>query len=110
MVIKMCHALLADIGEKPNRMIIVGTDNGSVIFFRYEGEPDVYQYDTNNSFKEENFSVVHKGGASCLLATHAITDYRHRRMRVLESNFPDYMNGHVGCGAVQQLNTMQGCG
>lgn len=99
---------VTDIGVKKDRIIIVGTDNGSVIFFRYEGESDIYQYDTNTCFKEENLKVVHKG-SNCLLATHAIADYRNGRMRVLESNFPDYMNGHVGCGAVQQINYMQGC-
>lgn len=100
---------ITDIGVKKDRMIIVGTDNGSSIFFRYEGDSDVYQYDTNKCFKEESFKAVHRG-PSCLLATHAFPDYRHGRMRVLESNFPDFMNGHVGCGAVQQINTMEGCG
>lgn len=89
-------------------MIITGTDNGSVIFFRYEGESDVYQYDTNSCFKEENFKLVHKG-TSCLLATHSIADYKNSRMRILESNFPDYMNDQVGCGAIQQVNIMKGC-
>lgn len=93
---------------KNNRIIVTGTDNGSMIFFRYEGESDVYQYDTNTCFKEANFKMVHKG-ASCLLATHALADYKNGRMRVLESNFPDFMSGHVGCGAIQQINPMQGC-
>lgn len=93
---------------KNGRMILIGTDNGSTIFFRYEGESDVYQYDTNSCFKKDNLVVAHKGGC-CLLATHAIADYRNGRMRVLESNFPDYMNDEVSCGAVQQISSMDCC-
>lgn len=101
--------MFAEIGEKKNKIIIIGTDNGSSLFFRNEGESDVYQYDTNTCFKDTNCKLVHKGSTGCLLATHAVADYRNSRMKVLESNFPDYMNGHVGCGAVQQINTMYGC-
>lgn len=100
--------LLSDVGVKSKPMILIGTDNGSKIFFRYEGNSDVQQFDTNFPFREENFVNVHKG-SDYLLATHALADYRTGRMRVLESNFPDYMNGHVGCGAVQQINLMHGC-
>ena len=83
-----------------------GTDNGSAIFFRYEGQSEVYRWDTNVCFKPENFLVVFTS-ATCQLATHALADYKRGRMRVLESNFPDYIQGTVGCGAVQTLSIMQ---
>lgn len=88
--------------------MIIGTDNGSSIFFRNEGYSEVYKWDTNTCFKQENFSVVYRS-QTCQLATHAMADYKRSRMRVLESNFPDFMQNTVGCGAVQQISIMQGC-
>lgn len=97
-----------DAGIKPHKLVIIGTDNGSAIFFRYEGQSEVYRWDANTCFKTENFRVVYRS-QSCHLATHALADYKRGRMRVLESNFPDYMKNTVGCGAEQQLSIMQGC-
>lgn len=88
--------------------MIIGTDNGSAIFFRYEGQAEVLRWDTNTCFKKENFKPVYRSD-NCQLATHALADYKRQRMQVLESNFPDYMGNTVGCGAVQQLTPMQGC-
>lgn len=99
---------ITDVGVKPNKLVIIGTDNGSAIFFRYEGQSEVYRWDSNTCFKAENFRVVYRS-QTCQLATHALADYKRGRMRVLESNFPDYMKNTVGCGADQQLSIMQGC-
>ncbi|XP_068084366.1 protein yellow [Anabrus simplex] len=103
-----CAGKILDIGLKHDRMVILGTDNGSAIFFRLEGRPEVYRWDTNKGMKVENFDVVHSG-SECFLATHALADYKHGRMRILESNFPDYIQNKVGCGAVQYLIVMQTC-
>lgn len=97
-----------DVGVKPNKQVIIGTDNGSAIFFRNEGESEVYRWDTNTCYQQSNFRAVYRCH-SCQLATHAVADYKRGRMRVLESNFPDFMHNTVGCGAVQQLTIMQGC-
>ena len=101
-------SLLVDLGKKPSRMVIIGTDNGSAIFFRNEGDADVFRWDTNTPFIEANFKPVYRS-ATCQLATHAVTDYKRNTMRVLQSNFPDFMQNRVGCGAIQQLTMMQGC-
>ncbi|KAK7870492.1 hypothetical protein R5R35_002898 [Gryllus longicercus] len=98
-----------DIGPKPAKLVILGTDNGAAIFFRYEGQNEVYRWDTNVCFKAENFAPVYRG-QNCFLATHALADYKRGRMRVLESNFPDYVAGTVGCGAVQKLPVIQSSG
>lgn len=89
-------------------MVIIGTDNGSAIFFRNEGDAEVYRWDTSSAFTETNFKPVYRSD-TCQLATHAVPDYKRNTMRVLQSNFPDYMQNRVGCGAVQQLSVMQGC-
>lgn len=99
---------IMDVGLKPARIVIIGTDNGSAIFFRHEGESEVYRWDTVTPFLEANFKAVYRC-PTCQLATHAIPDYKRNTMRVLQSNFPDYMQNTMGCGATQQLSVMQGC-
>lgn len=102
------HGRVQDVGIKPSKQVIIGTDNGSAIFFRNEGQTEVYRWDTNTCFQKSNFKLVYKC-PDCQLATHALVDNRRNRMRVLESNFPDFIANTVGCGAVQQLTVMQGC-
>lgn len=82
--------------------------NSKTKFFSISGHAEVYRWDTNTPFDQSNFRAVYRSD-SCQLATHAVADYKHSRMRVLESNFPDYIQGKVGCGAVQQLTVMEGC-
>ncbi|XP_022917184.1 major royal jelly protein 3 [Onthophagus taurus] len=94
---------VTDLGPKPHKLVIVGTDLGSAIFFRYEGRPEIYRWDVNTTFSTENFVVVYKS-QSCMLATSAFADIKRQRIRVLESNFPDFIQNTVGCGAVQQVN------
>lgn len=97
-----------EVGNKPSKQVIIGTDNGAALFFRYEGQSEVYRWNTNTKFNESNFKVVYRC-QTCQLATHALADYNNSRMRVLESNFPDFLQNTVGCGAIQQLSVMQGC-
>ena len=94
-----------DLGQKAKKMIFLGTDNGSALFFRYEGEPDIYRWDATAQFNPQYFQLVYTSN-ECFLATHVVADYKRGRMRVLESNFPDYMQDTVGCGANQALNLM----
>ncbi|CAO1387602.1 unnamed protein product [Diamesa tonsa] len=97
-----------EVGVKPEKLVIIGTDNGCAIFFRFEGHSEVYRWDTNQPFQVSNFKPVYRSD-SCQLSTHAIADYKNSRMRVLESNFPDYILNKVGCGANQQISIMSGC-
>lgn len=103
-----CHGRVHDVGVKPSKLVILGTDGGCAIFFRYEGQSEIYRWDSNTSFKSAHFTPVYRS-ATCFLATHAVADIKRSKMRVLESNFPDYIQGQVGCGAYQQINVMEGC-
>ncbi|XP_012284415.1 protein yellow [Orussus abietinus] len=94
-----------DLGPKPKKMVLLGTDNGSALFFRYEGQSDVYRWDATTCYSPANFQPVWKGN-DCSLPTAVIPDYKRGRMRVLESNFPDFIQGTVGCGANQALSLM----
>ncbi|KAF5288321.1 hypothetical protein FQR65_LT12055 [Abscondita terminalis] len=96
---------IVDLGLKPSKLVLLGTDSGSAIFFRYEGKPEIYRWDTNTCFKSENFLVVYKS-ESCFLVTQVMPDVKHQKMRVLESNFVDFVQNTVGCGATQQINVI----
>jgi hypothetical protein len=86
---------VVDVGEKNGNLVVLGTDNGSAMFFRVRGASDIYMWNTETSFKSDNFLLVQKGN-ECRLATHVVPGYR-RLMWVLESNFQDYIQNSVGC-------------
>ncbi|XP_076169818.1 L-dopachrome tautomerase yellow-g2 isoform X2 [Ptiloglossa arizonensis] len=96
------HGRVHDLGPKTRKIVLLGTDNGSALFFRYEGEQDVYRWDSVTPFNSKNFQLVYTS-LDCSFPTHVLADYKRGRMRVLESNFPDYMQGTVGCGANHAL-------
>lgn len=98
---------IVDLGPKPNKLVVLGTDLGSALLLRIEGLPEIYRWDSNTCFKPENFLVVYKS-APCYLSTQVMPDVRRQRLRVLESNFPDFIQNTVGCGAVQQINLLAG--
>jgi hypothetical protein len=87
---------VVDVGEKNGNLVVLGTDNGSAMFFRVRGASDIYMWNTETSFKSDNFLLVQRGN-ECRLATHVVPGYR-RLMWVLESNFHDYIQNSVGCG------------
>ncbi|KAJ8678889.1 hypothetical protein QAD02_014676 [Eretmocerus hayati] len=94
---------ITDLGIKKNKLVFLGTGNGSALYFRNEGESDVYRWDLSNGFDDpSDFEKVYKG-RRCELATHVVPDYKRGRMRVLESSYPDYFHGTVGCGATHTL-------
>lgn len=88
---------IVDVGPKPNGQLIVllGTDNGSSLFFRYKGKSDIFLWNTETCFKASNVLLVQKGG-DCRLSTHVFPGHK-KYMWTLESNFHDYINDNVGC-------------
>ncbi|XP_023021017.1 L-dopachrome tautomerase yellow-g2 [Leptinotarsa decemlineata] len=94
---------IQDLGKKENKIVVLGTDLGNALFFRFEGEREVYRWEVGPCFT--GYKVVYKSPES-YLATHAIPDVSRRRIRVLESNFPDYIQNTVGCGANQRVSLM----
>lgn len=94
---------LQDLGQKSGKMVLLGTDLGSALFFRFEGKPEIYRWQVAPCLK--NYEVVYRSPEN-YLATHAFADVSRRRTRVLESNFPDYIQNTVGCGACQRVALM----
>lgn len=86
---------VVDVAKKPAAMILLGTDNGAGIFLRFKGDGDIYMWNSESCFKEDNFSLV-QGGGDCRLSTQVAAGYR-RFMWSIESNFQDYMSNQAGC-------------
>ncbi|XP_018567482.1 uncharacterized protein LOC108908058 [Anoplophora glabripennis] len=97
---------IQDLGAKKGKVVILGTDLGSGLFFRFEGKPEVYRWEVGRSFKD--YELVYKS-PDCYLPTHVIPDVSRQRVRVLESNFPDFIQNTVGCGASQRVSLMISC-
>lgn len=98
-----------NLGPKPERIVILGTDGRTTLFFRYRDQGDVYAWDTNRdgdigaldanrgAFDADRFALVRKADDSGRLATHVTPGRRDGFLWILESNFPDYVSGTVGC-------------
>ncbi|KOC60604.1 Major royal jelly protein 1 [Habropoda laboriosa] len=86
---------IVDIGGKRNKIVILGTDNGSAIFFRIKGDSNIYMWNTDTPFVKDNFLLVEKAG-ECRLPTAVIPGYKGL-MWVIESNFQDYIENSVSC-------------
>lgn len=98
---------IINVGPKPKKIVMLGTDLGSAVFFRYDGEQAIYRWDSNTAFDKSNFLKVYTSPA-CLKSTHVFPDLKRIRMRSLESNFPDFLQDTVGCGAHQQISLLAG--
>lgn len=91
---------IQDLGEKDGKIVLLGSDGGSAVFYRYEGKTEIYRWDCSNVTTFTPGNLVYTS-PSCYLATEVVPDFKKQRMTVLESNFPDYIQGCVGCGASQ---------
>lgn len=98
---------IPDIGEKPVVPVFLGTDGGHGVFFREEGEMNIYYWDTNTCWKKTNFKLVYKSTLG-LYATHVFPDLKLNRLLVLENDFPSYVKDHAGCGTLHQISILDG--
>ncbi|XP_034939901.1 major royal jelly protein 1 [Chelonus insularis] len=85
--------VVSTVGVKSNKIVFLGTNDGSAIFFRYKGQSDIYMWDTNTAFSPENFVLVNKG-SECRLPT-MVSSGPKETMWTLESNFQDYIQNTV---------------
>lgn len=86
---------VVEVGDKPGDILLLGTDNGAALFFRYRGDSDIYIWNTETCFKPENFLLAQKG-AGCRLPTQVVPGYK-KLMWTIESNFQDFIRNTVGC-------------
>jgi len=76
-------------------MAFVGVGHESVLYFRATGRNDLYSWDTNQSFLEENFAVVLRD-MDCRTVTHVDVD-GDGVLWTMKSNVRDFVTGDVGC-------------
>lgn len=92
---------VTDLGLKPGKMVVLGTDGRTTVYFRYRGQCDIYAWDMDRfrgsgSFNPDRFVLVRKADGCNRLATHVTPGYHDGVLWMLESNFPDYISGTVG--------------
>ncbi|XP_076376307.1 L-dopachrome tautomerase yellow-g [Megalopta genalis] len=96
---------VVEVGLKKNKIVILGTDNGAAIFFRSKGDPNIYMWNTETPFIQDNFLLVQKA-SDCRLPTQVVPGYK-KLMWVIESNFQDYIDNTVSCsGASVSLHPL----
>ncbi|KAE8737024.1 hypothetical protein FOCC_FOCC017518 [Frankliniella occidentalis] len=93
------NGVVVDVGPKNGKIVILGTDGASNLFFREKGGSDIYMWNAETCFKPDNFQLVQHGN-DCRLATQVVPGYK-RLMWVIESNFNDYIQNQVGCLGAQ---------
>ncbi|KAK9499779.1 hypothetical protein O3M35_002751 [Rhynocoris fuscipes] len=83
------HGVVESDGQKPGRIVILGTDRYETMFFRLRGSPDVFLWNAMNEFRPENLYLAEsiEGGR---LPTH-VTLGGKGLIWSLESNFPDFL-------------------
>lgn len=76
-------------------MVFIGVGHGSsVIFFRIRSQNDMYSWNTNEHFLQENFMIARQN-KDCRMITHVDFDCGGV-MWVLESNIQDFVIDDVG--------------
>ncbi|XP_014244848.1 uncharacterized protein LOC106664014 [Cimex lectularius] len=96
----------SEVGLKPARLIILGTDGLDCVYFRYEIYPDIYKWNTNTPFSQDNFQLVHTGGQ--LTPTQVMPYYSWNVMMLCESNLSEYLNPNSKpSDAINSLTVMQ---
>ncbi|VVC45641.1 Six-bladed beta-propeller, TolB-like,Major royal jelly protein/protein yellow [Cinara cedri] len=93
-------------GRKPSKMIVLGTDRGSVIYFRTGDNGDVLSWDVNTPLRAENFRYVLRSQKSRVpfMVTAGLLGYPW----YVESNFADFFAGDIGClGVSTRIRQLQ---
>lgn len=92
------NGTVTDLGPKPDKLVFLGTDSRTVLYFRYRGRGDIYAWDTTRGFGADQIELVRKADDCGRLATQVAPGRQGDGVLwTLESNFPDYIAGKVGC-------------
>ncbi|XP_050421379.1 protein yellow-like [Adelges cooleyi] len=94
------------IGRKPCKMILLGTDRSSVIYFRPGETNDIWSWDTSTPFHEDNFKFVQYGRTTRvpLMVNIGFRGYQW----YMESNFIDFLLDDIGClGVSTKIQPLQ---
>lgn len=95
------YGQLHDLGPKTDKIVFLGTDNSGAIYYRKLVEADVYRW--NALDHTDGVQLVHRGNPFAL-PSQVVQDVKRGRMRILESNFPDFLGGTAGDGVNHSFN------
>lgn len=76
-------------------MVFLGVGYGSILYFRFQGQKDLYSWDTKLLLLEENVNMARKSRDCCII-THADVD-NEGKLWVLESNIQDFIRDQTDC-------------
>lgn len=85
---------VVEVGQKPYRITVLGTDMGSRMFFRRPAENEVWSWDVNRPFHSVGFRLVSRG-RDCRAPAHVAPGYGGF-VFVLKNNFGDYARNCTG--------------
>lgn len=85
---------IVEIGRKPYRITVLGSDTGSRLYFRRPTENEIWLWDANSLFQLSNFVLVSKG-RDCRAPVHVVPGYGGF-VFVLKNNFADYVQNTTG--------------
>lgn len=85
---------VAEMGRKPYRIVVLGSDTGSRMFFRRPAENEIWSWDANDPFRHTEFRCVSKG-RDCRAPVHVVPGY-DGFVFVLKNNFADYVRNATG--------------
>lgn len=85
---------IVEVGRKPYRITVLGTDTGSQMYFRRPTENEIWLWDANNAFCLANFVLLSKG-QDCRAPVHVTLGYGGF-VFVLKNNFADYVRHTTG--------------
>lgn len=88
-------ANIEEAGDKPEGMVILGTDKESRIYLRHGWKSAIYKWDPLTSFNEYNFELVSAGDDYSM--TTAVAPGFAGVMFGLESNFEDFLYNTTSC-------------
>jgi len=86
---------IVEVGHKPYRITVLGTDTGSRMYFRRPTENEIWSWDANyGPFHPIGFKLVSKG-TDCRAPVHVAPGYGGF-VYVLRNNFVDYVRNTTG--------------
>lgn len=85
---------VVEVGRKPYRVAVLGSDAGSRMYFRRPAENEIWSWDVNRPFHPVGFRLV-SAGRDCRAPVHVAPGYGGF-VYVLANNFADYARNGTG--------------
>lgn len=98
------HGQLRDLGPKSEKIVFLGTDNAGALYYRKLTEADVYRWAVLDD-TDAGVQLVYRGSPFAL-PSQVVQDFKRGCVRVLETNFPDFLGATVGPGVHHSLNVI----